>query len=74
MFQTEDPKCFSRAVGELVLQFFPDIYDLEKGFLKGDAGWNRLLEDILVGLAHNQPLMEEMKREVRWPGSKDGNV
>lgn len=74
VFQTEDPECFSRAVGELVLQSFPEIGDLEENFQKGEAGWQRPLEDVLRRLVDSQALLENMKREVRWPGSKDGNV
>ena len=74
VMQERDSKCFSRAIGEMLLQFFPEACNLEEGFQKGEADWLRPLEGVISKLFDNQKLVEDMKRDADWPDFTNTNV
>lgn len=72
--QIENDGCFSSAIGNLLLQQFPELLDLEPGFKCGDADWFKPLKKILSELTDNQRMLEDMKRKAYWPTSDEVNV
>lgn len=64
--QMEDDEHFCRDVGKLLLQWFPDIWDLEAMAQAGNANWLRPLSDLLEGLSADQVLVEDIKRKFGW--------
>lgn len=72
--QDESGNCINRAVGDLLLQKFPEILDLEPRYKEGDSDWSKPLEEMLSKLTDNQRAMEAMKRSVDWPSSGESDV
>ena len=72
--QDESGSCINRAVGDLLLQKFPEILDLEPRYKEGDSDWSKPLEEMLSKLTDNQRAMEAMKRSVDWPSFGEADV
>ena len=58
---------FIHKIAELVLQWFPEVQEMETNYQEGDADWYRPLEGVLSQLADKQTLLTEMKRNAAWP-------
>lgn len=72
--EIESGGCISSAIGDLLLQQFPELLDLEPGFSKGAPDWSMPLEKILRELANDQKTLESIKCRANWPSPVEINV
>lgn len=66
----EDTRELPAAIGELILQWFPELFASEGG----NEETLKLLKMALQVLADDQPLTEDLKRRAGWPHSVGCNV
>lgn len=66
----EDTRELPAAIGELILQWFPELFASEGG----NEETLKLLKMAPQVLADDQPLTEDLKRRAGWPHSVGCNV